>query len=80
MVFTVLANIVLCPFSHTLVINNTSLYVLVQDLSSFYAPSQHGWNWKYLVLLDRSSYSRQFCIADTAWESDLEGWQQKQCH
>ena len=32
MVFTVLANIVLCPFSHTLVINNTSLYVLVQDL------------------------------------------------
>jgi hypothetical protein len=41
-------------------------------IGSFYAPSQHGWNWKYLVLLDRSSYSRQFCIADTAWESDLE--------
>jgi hypothetical protein len=36
--------------------------------------------WKYLVLIDRSSYSRQFCIADTAWESDLEGWQQKQWH
>jgi hypothetical protein len=32
-VFTVLANIVLCPFSHTLVINSTSLYVLVQDVS-----------------------------------------------
>lgn len=41
-------------------------------IGSFYAPSQHGWNWKYLVLLDRWSYSRQFCIADTAWESDLE--------
>jgi hypothetical protein len=49
-------------------------------VGSFYAPSQHGWNWKYLVLLDRSSYSRQFCIADTAWESDLEGWQKTQCH
>jgi hypothetical protein len=33
MVFTVLANIVLCPFSHTLVISGTSLYVLVQDVS-----------------------------------------------
>lgn len=41
-------------------------------VGSFYAPSQQGWNWKYLVLLDRSSYSRQFCIADTAWEDDLE--------
>ena len=49
-------------------------------VGSFYAPSQRGWNWKYLVLLDRASYSRQFCIADTAWESDLEGWQQQQCH
>ena len=49
-------------------------------VGSFYAPSQHGWNWKYLVLLDRYSYSRQFCIADTAWESDLEGWSQQQCH
>jgi len=35
MVFTVLANIVLCPFSHTLVINNTSSYVFVQDVSLF---------------------------------------------
>ncbi len=49
-------------------------------VGSFYAPSQQGWSWRYLVLLDRSSYSRQFCIADTAWESDLEGWQQQQCH
>ncbi len=40
-------------------------------VGSFYAPAQSGWNWKYLVLLDRSSYSRQFCIADTAWEADL---------
>ena len=49
-------------------------------VGSFYAPSQQGWNWKYLVRLDISSYSRQFCIADTAWESDLEGWSQQQCH
>jgi hypothetical protein len=41
-------------------------------VGSFYAPAQQGWNWKYLVFLDRSSYSRQFCIADTAWEADLE--------
>jgi ABC-type branched-subunit amino acid transport system substrate-binding protein len=33
MVFTVLVNIVLCPFSHTLVTIDTSLYVLVQDVS-----------------------------------------------
>ena len=32
--FTVLANIVLCPFSHILVTNSTSLYVLVQDVSN----------------------------------------------
>ena len=32
MVFTVLTNIVLCPFSHILVTNNTSFYVLVQDV------------------------------------------------
>ena len=33
MVFTVLTNIVLCPFSHILVTINTSHYVLVQDVS-----------------------------------------------
>ena len=33
MVFTVLANIVLCPFSHILAKTNTSFYVLVQDVS-----------------------------------------------
>jgi len=32
-VFTVLSNIVLCPFSHILVTIDTSLYVLVQDVS-----------------------------------------------
>jgi signal transduction histidine kinase len=32
MVFTVLTNIVLCPFSHILVTTNTSFYVLVQDV------------------------------------------------
>ena len=35
MVFTVLANIVLCPFSHILAPNHTSVYVLVQDVSKF---------------------------------------------
>jgi hypothetical protein len=35
MVFTVLIYIVLCPFSHTLVTNTTSYYVLVQDVSIF---------------------------------------------
>jgi hypothetical protein len=33
MVFTVLVNIVLCPFSHILVPIDTSFYVLVQDVS-----------------------------------------------
>ena len=33
MVFTVLIDIVLCPFSHISVTNSTSLYVLVQDVS-----------------------------------------------
>ena len=33
MVFTVLVNIVLCPFSHTSIAIDTSLYVLVQDVS-----------------------------------------------
>jgi hypothetical protein len=32
MVFTVLVNIVLCPFSHTSLALDTSLYVLVQDV------------------------------------------------
>jgi hypothetical protein len=34
MVFTVLVNIILCPFSHILVANGTSSYVLVQDVST----------------------------------------------
>jgi hypothetical protein len=33
MVFTVLIDIVLCPFSHILVAIGTSFYVLVQDVS-----------------------------------------------
>jgi hypothetical protein len=33
MVFTVLAIIVLCPFSQILLITNTSFYVLAQDVS-----------------------------------------------
>ena len=31
--FTVLVNIVMCPFSHILVATDTSFYVLVQDVS-----------------------------------------------
>jgi hypothetical protein len=33
MVFTVLIDIVLCPFSHILVAIDTSIYALVQDVS-----------------------------------------------
>ena len=35
MVFTVLVNIILCPFSHISIAKATSLYVLVQDVSSW---------------------------------------------
>ena len=55
MVFTVLVNIVLCPFSHILVPNFTSLYVLMQDLSQwknlhFYRAAGHPIN---LILVER---------------------------
>ena len=34
MVFTVLVNIILCPFSHISIAKATSLYVFVQDVSN----------------------------------------------
>lgn len=37
-----------------------------------YAANRRQWTWKYLILLDKESYSAQFCIADTAWEHHLE--------
>jgi hypothetical protein len=38
-VFTVLINIVLCPFSHISIANATSSYVLVQDVSILFPPT-----------------------------------------
>ena len=43
-------------------------------IGHFYAHAAHlaSWGWKYLVFLDRTSQSRSFCLADTAWEEHLE--------
>ncbi len=43
-------------------------------LGYFYAFASHRcrWGWKYVVLLDKTSPSSAWCVADTAWEEDLE--------
>lgn len=37
-----------------------------------YAPESGRWMWCYLLLLDPDSPSARWCLVDTAWESDLE--------
>lgn len=43
-------------------------------IGRFYAYASHlcRWTWKYVVLLDKTSPSSAWCVADTAWEEDLE--------
>lgn len=43
-------------------------------IGRFYAYASHisQWSWKYVVLLDKSSPSSDWIVADTAWEEDLE--------
>jgi hypothetical protein len=51
-------------------------------IGHFYAHATHlaSWGWKYLVFLDRTSQSRAFCLADTAWEDHLESMSDRNCH
>ncbi|MDY7015666.1 MAG: hypothetical protein SVX43_19145, partial [Cyanobacteriota bacterium] len=37
-----------------------------------YAPERCRWMWCYLLLLDPDSPSARWCVVDTAWENDLE--------
>lgn len=37
-----------------------------------YAPESGRWLWCYLILLDPDSPSARWCVVDTAWELDLE--------
>lgn len=37
-----------------------------------YAPENGRWTWCYLVLLDVDAPSARWCVVDTAWELDLE--------
>ncbi|MGB3691944.1 MAG: hypothetical protein WA865_06650 [Spirulinaceae cyanobacterium] len=37
-----------------------------------YAPESGRWMWCYLILLDPDSLSSRWCLVDTAWEYDLE--------
>ena len=37
-----------------------------------YAPESGRWMWCYLLLLDPDSPSASWCVVDTAWEGDLE--------
>ncbi|MBZ8180527.1 hypothetical protein [Oscillatoria salina] len=37
-----------------------------------YAPESGNWKWCYLLLLDPDSPSARWCVVDTAWETDLE--------
>jgi hypothetical protein len=43
-------------------------------LGRFYAYASHRcrWSWKYVVLLDKNSPSSAWCLAEEAWEEDLE--------
>lgn len=44
-------------------------------IGKFYvmAPQRnYQWCWKYLILLDKKSPSAAWCVADTAWEEDVE--------
>ncbi|MEM8780411.1 MAG: hypothetical protein AAGF26_16380 [Cyanobacteria bacterium P01_G01_bin.49] len=37
-----------------------------------YGPENQRWMWCYLILLDLDSPSARWCVVDTAWEQDLE--------
>ncbi|WP_013334743.1 hypothetical protein [Gloeothece verrucosa] len=37
-----------------------------------YAPENGRWMWCYLILLDIDAPSARWCVLDTAWEQDLE--------
>lgn len=43
-------------------------------LGRFYAYASHisRWSWKYVVLLDKNSPSSAWCLAEEAWQEDLE--------
>lgn len=40
-----------------------------------YAPQSLKWMWCYLVLLDPDCLAAQWGMVDTAWENELEHWQ-----
>ncbi len=47
-------------------------------IGRFYGFASHhcGWTWCYLIWLDKCSPSSRWTVADTAWEDDLEPWEE----